>query len=117
VLALQVGSSLAAQQVKSHVAADGTISNSRVSAQTTDVQGLLNEVEAMANSGGAPDDEKVKTIDELIDEPRRVAAAPVVVAAAGRDAARDGREGRCAALPQLSQGHPLQGQPRQEQNA
>jgi len=64
VLSLQAYCGLAGL-VKSRVAADGTISNS---AQTTDVQGLLTEVEAMANSGGAPDDEKVKTIDELIDQ-------------------------------------------------
>jgi hypothetical protein len=57
-----------ASLVKSHVAADGTITNSRISAQHTDVQGLLSEVEAMADSGAAPDDEKVKTIDELLDQ-------------------------------------------------
>jgi len=78
VLSLQAYCGLAGV-VKSHVAADGTISNSRVSAQTTDVQGLLNEVEAMASSGGAPDDEKVKTIDELIDQ-----LLPVLIAS--RDA-------------------------------
>ena len=68
VFGFQACCSYAAQQVKSHVAADGTISNSRVSDKLTDVQGLLSEVEDMANSGATPDDEKIKTIDELIDQ-------------------------------------------------
>jgi len=68
VLALQVGFILASQQVKSHVSADGTISNSRIDAQLTDVQGLLSEVEGMAASGKPVDDKRIQTIDELIDE-------------------------------------------------
>jgi len=66
VLALQVRFGFAAQQVKSHVAADGTISNSRISDQFTDVQGLLSEVESMAASGIPDDDEKINTEDEKI---------------------------------------------------
>jgi len=57
-----------AAKVNVHVAADGTVSNSHIDAQTADVQGLLSEVEDMVKAGATPDDEKIKTIDELIDQ-------------------------------------------------
>jgi len=54
--------------VESHVAADGTVTSSRISSKPTDVQGLLSEVESMVDSGATPDDDKIKTIDDLLDQ-------------------------------------------------